>query len=60
MVAMSGAQERSSLMADAATADAATAGPVRAVKRAIVEGHRSKDRAALERLYADGDTAYLP
>lgn len=45
-------QAPASLLADAATADA-----VRAVKRGIVEGHRTKDREALDRLYADDYTA---
>lgn len=38
-------------------ADEATTAAVSAVKRAIVEGHRTKDRAALAALYADDYTA---
>lgn len=38
-------------------ADAATAAAVRAVKAGIVEGHRTKNRAALDRLYAPDYTA---
>jgi ketosteroid isomerase-like protein len=38
-------------------ADAATRAAVTAVKQGIVAGHRSRDRAALERLYADNYTA---
>jgi hypothetical protein len=41
------------LMADAATRDAVTA-----VKRAIVDGHRTRNRAALDQLYADSYTAF--
>ncbi len=38
-------------------ADEATKAAVTAVKRAIVEGHRARDRAALDRLYTDDYTA---
>jgi ketosteroid isomerase-like protein len=38
-------------------ADAATKAAVTEVKRAIVEGHRLRDRASLDRLYADDYTA---
>lgn len=38
-------------------ADAETKAAVTAVKRAIVAGHQAKDRAALDRLYADDYTA---
>lgn len=38
-------------------ADAATAAAVRAVKAGIVEGHRTRNRAALDRLYAADYTA---
>lgn len=38
-------------------ADVATRAAVTAVKQGIVEGHRRRDRAALERLYADNYTA---
>ena len=50
-VAVGGARQ-SDVMADDATAQA-----VRAVKRGIVEGHRTKNRAALEALYATDYTA---
>lgn len=53
--AVAAARQGPSLMADAATADA-----VRAVKRGIVEGHRTRDRAALDRLYAEDYTAVDP
>ena len=43
---------QSSLMADAATAAA-----VRSVKAGIVDGHRTKNRAKLDRLYAPDYTA---
>jgi ketosteroid isomerase-like protein len=45
-------QSGSALLADAATHQA-----VAAVKQAIVEGHRGRDRAALDRLYAEDYTA---
>jgi len=38
-------------------ADAATKAAVAGVKRGIVAGHKAKDRAALDRLYADDYTA---
>src|SRR5688572_4608572 len=38
-------------------ADETTVAAVTAVKRGIVEGHRTKDRAALAALYADDYTA---
>lgn len=38
-------------------ADAATKAAVMEVKRGIVAGHQAKDRAALDRLYADDYTA---
>jgi ketosteroid isomerase-like protein len=38
-------------------ADEATKAAVQEVKRGIVAGHRAKDRAALDRLYADDYTA---
>lgn len=38
-------------------ADAATKAAVTEVKRAIVEGHRTRDRATLDRLYTDDYTA---
>lgn len=41
----------------AGPADDATKAAVTAVKRAIVEGHRTRDRAALDRLYTDDYTA---
>jgi ketosteroid isomerase-like protein len=47
-----GASARQSLLADDATRDA-----VVAVKRAIVEGHRTRDVAALRTLYGDDYTA---
>ena len=43
--------------AGSSLADAATREAVTAVKRGIVEGHRTRDRAALERLYAEDFTA---
>ena len=46
------ALQRADLMADAATRDA-----VAAVKRGIVEGHRTRNRAALDQLYAESYTA---
>ena len=41
----------------AGPADAATKAAVADVKRGIVAGHKAKDRAALDRLYADDYTA---
>lgn len=41
----------------AGPADAETKAAVTAVKRAIVDGHRLRDRASLDRLYADDYTA---
>lgn len=41
----------------ASAADEETRKAVAAVKQAIVAGHKARDRAALERLYADGYTA---
>ena len=41
----------------AGPADAATKAAVAEVKRGIVVGHKAKDRAALDRLYADDSTA---
>ena len=38
-------------------ADAATKAALQEVKRGIVAGHKAKDRAALDRLYADDYTA---
>lgn len=52
VLTMAATQGPASLMADAATADA-----VRAVKHGIVEGHRTKNRDALDRLYAEDYTA---
>lgn len=49
------AWQRADVMADAATRDAVTA-----VKHAIVEGHRTRNRAALEQLYAESYTAFDP
>lgn len=46
------ALQRADLMAEAATREA-----VSAVKRGIVEGHRKRDRAALDQLYAESYTA---
>lgn len=46
------AAQPSSLLADDQTRQAVTA-----VKQAIVQGHRARDRAALDRLYADDYTA---
>lgn len=43
--------------AQVGSADAATKAAVTALKRGIVAGHKAKDRAALERLYADDYTA---
>ena len=51
--AATGVARQSNLMADEATATA-----VRAVKLGIVEGHRTKNRAALDRLYAADFTAF--
>jgi hypothetical protein len=39
-------------------ADAATRDAVAAVKRAIVEGHRTRNRQALDQLYAESYTAF--
>jgi ketosteroid isomerase-like protein len=49
---VSAAQPAADSMADAATRAAVTA-----VKHGIVTGHRTRDRAALDRLYADDYTA---
>ena len=46
-------RQSAELMADAATRDAVTA-----VKRAIVEGHRTRNRQALDQLYAESYTAF--
>jgi ketosteroid isomerase-like protein len=52
-VATGAAMQRADLLADAATRDAVTA-----VKRAIVEGHRTRNRQALDQLYAESYTAF--
>lgn len=52
VVAASAAREGESLMADEETLRA-----IAAVKQGVVEGHRTRDRAALDRLYADDYTA---
>lgn len=44
--------QRADLMADAVTREA-----VATVKRGIVEGHRTRNRAALDQLYAESYTA---
>ena len=41
-------------------ADAATAAQLRAIKQAIVEGHRTRNRASLDTLYPDDYAAYDP
>jgi ketosteroid isomerase-like protein len=43
--------------ADPAAADAETVRAVTAVKQGILAGHKARDRAALDRLYADSYTA---
>jgi ketosteroid isomerase-like protein len=52
-----GAAAAWSLQSAASAGDEETRTALTAVKRAIVEGHRTKDRAALDRLYAADYTA---
>lgn len=54
-VTLAWVQQQGGLMADQATRDA-----VAAVKRGIVDGHRTKDRRALDQLYAESYTATDP